>query len=172
MHIRHRMLRCRTCLTYNIDIRCRTCTTYDIVRVQCHGRTSTCTTYDIVCNIGFIRCRTSDVRHSTSAIIQMCSKSSDPGTPAGRAQTRQRRLVTAGTRGGHGHGAVSGARPANSPAPGPQLEPAVSSVTIWNLATPYIEVCFDIEVLRSTSISKFLRYGSPTLRYRSSTLRY
>jgi hypothetical protein len=48
MHVRHRMLRCRTCLTYDIDIRCRTYSTYDIVRVRCR----TCTTYDIVCNIG------------------------------------------------------------------------------------------------------------------------
>jgi hypothetical protein len=32
--LRHRMLRCRTCLTYDIDIRYRTCTTYDIVRRQ------------------------------------------------------------------------------------------------------------------------------------------
>jgi hypothetical protein len=67
MHILHRMLRCRMCLTYDIDIRCPTCTTYDIVRVRCR----TCTTYDIVCNIGIIRCRTSDVRHRTSARIQM-----------------------------------------------------------------------------------------------------
>jgi hypothetical protein len=65
--LRHRMLRCRTCLTYDIDIRCRTCTTYDIVWVRCR----TCLTYDIVCNIGIIRCRTSDVRHRTSARIQM-----------------------------------------------------------------------------------------------------
>jgi hypothetical protein len=67
MHVRHRMLRCRTCLTYDIDILCRTCTTYDIVRVKFR----TCITYDIVCNIGIIRCRTSDVRHRTSARIQM-----------------------------------------------------------------------------------------------------
>jgi hypothetical protein len=39
MHVRHRMLRCRTCLTYDI--------------------------------VGIIRCRTSDVRHRTSARIQM-----------------------------------------------------------------------------------------------------
>ncbi len=57
----------RTCLTYDIDIRCRTCSTYDIVRVLCR----TCTTYDIVCNIGIILCRTSDVRHRTSARIQI-----------------------------------------------------------------------------------------------------
>ncbi len=67
MHVRHRMLRCRTCLAYDIDMRCRTCTTYGIVRVRCR----TCNTYDIVCNIGIIRCRTSDVRHRTSARIQM-----------------------------------------------------------------------------------------------------
>ncbi len=30
-------------------------------------------TYDIVCNIGIIRCRTSDVQHRTLAIIQMSS---------------------------------------------------------------------------------------------------
>jgi hypothetical protein len=65
--LRHRMLRCRTCLTYDIDIRCRTSCTYDIVGVRCR----TCMTYDIVCNIGIIRCRTSDVRHRTSARIQM-----------------------------------------------------------------------------------------------------
>jgi hypothetical protein len=65
--LRHRMLRCRTCLTYDIDIRCRTSGTYDIVGVRCR----TCMTYDIVCNIGIIRCRTSDVRHRTSARIQM-----------------------------------------------------------------------------------------------------
>ncbi len=64
---RHHMLRCRTCLTYDIDIRCRTSCTYDIVEIQCR----TCMTYDIVCNIGIIRCRTSDVRHRTSARIQM-----------------------------------------------------------------------------------------------------
>jgi hypothetical protein len=67
MYVRYRMLLCRTCLTYDIDIRCRTCTTYDIVRVLYR----TCLTYDIVCNIGIIRCRTSDVRHRTSARIQM-----------------------------------------------------------------------------------------------------
>ncbi len=65
--LRHRVLRCRTCLTYDIDIRCRTSGTYDIVGVRCR----TCMTYDIVCNIGIIRCRTSDVRHRTSARIQM-----------------------------------------------------------------------------------------------------
>jgi hypothetical protein len=65
--LRHRMLRCRTCLTYDIDIRCRTSCTYDIVVVRCR----TCMTYDIVCNIGIIRCRTSDVRHRMSARIQM-----------------------------------------------------------------------------------------------------
>jgi hypothetical protein len=70
MHVRHRVLRCHTCLTYDIDIRCRTCTTYDIVRVRCR----TCTTYDIVCNIGIIRCRTSDIRHCASARIQMDSR--------------------------------------------------------------------------------------------------
>ncbi len=62
-------VRCRTCLTYDIDIRCCTCTTYYIVWVLCC--TSTCLTYDIVCNIGIILCRTSDVRHRTSARIQM-----------------------------------------------------------------------------------------------------
>ncbi len=69
--LRYRLLRCRTCLTYVIDIRCRTCTTYDIVWVRC--RTCLTRTYDIVCNIGIIRCRTSDVRvrHRTSARIQM-----------------------------------------------------------------------------------------------------
>jgi hypothetical protein len=67
MHVRHRMLLCRTCLTYDIDILCRTCTTYDIVRVRCRA----CITYDIVCNIGIIRCHTSDVRHRTLARIQM-----------------------------------------------------------------------------------------------------
>jgi hypothetical protein len=65
--LRHRMLRCRTYLTYDIDIRCRTSCTYDIVYIRCR----TCMTYDIVCNIGIIRCRTSDVRHRTSARIQM-----------------------------------------------------------------------------------------------------
>jgi hypothetical protein len=67
MHVRHWILRCRMCLAYDIDIRCRTCTTYDIVRVLCR----TCITYDIVCNIGITRCSTSDVRHRTSANIQM-----------------------------------------------------------------------------------------------------
>ena len=86
--LRHRMLRCRTYLTYDIDIRCRTYTTYDIVRVLCRTCTTydivwvrcrTCLTYDIVCNICIIRCRTSDVRHRTSARIQM------PATAAGGA---------------------------------------------------------------------------------------
>ncbi len=80
VHVLHRMLRCRMCLTYDIDMRCRTCTTYDIVGVRCRTTSygydvvrvqcRTCTTFDIVCNIGIIRCRTSDVRHRTSARIQ------------------------------------------------------------------------------------------------------
>ncbi len=71
--LRHRMLQCRMCLTYDIDIRCRTSCTYDrdirVVGVRCR----TCMTYDIrvVCNIGIIRCRTSDVRRRMSARIQM-----------------------------------------------------------------------------------------------------
>ncbi len=83
MHIRNRILRCRTCLTYDIDILCRTCTTYDIVRVQCR----TCLTYDIVCNICIIRCRTSDVRHSMLARIQM--------KPLPQSSLRSRGLVMA-----------------------------------------------------------------------------
>jgi hypothetical protein len=89
--LRHRMLRCRTCLTYDIDIRCRTSYTYDIVGVRCR----TCMTYDIVCNIGIIRCRTSDVRHRRLARIQMksscdrcvvaaCNLKPEPLTPSAK----------------------------------------------------------------------------------------
>jgi hypothetical protein len=83
-NIRHHMLRCRTCLTYDINIRCRTCTTYDIVRVRCR----TCTTYDMVCNIGFIRCRTSDVRDRTSARIQMEAQANSLLSPITAAADR------------------------------------------------------------------------------------
>ncbi len=69
MHVRHRISMSYVHHVRHRNIRCRTWCTYNIVRVLCR----TCITYDIVCNIGIIRCRTSDVRHRTSIRIQMQS---------------------------------------------------------------------------------------------------
>jgi hypothetical protein len=48
-------------------------------------------TYDIVCNIGIIRCRTSDVRHRTSARIQMAGPPTRKTLPHSRPSFKFRR---------------------------------------------------------------------------------
>ena len=64
-------IRCRTSdLRYRINIRHRMVAMSYVLRHRMF-RCRTCLTYDIVCNIGIIGCRTSDVRHRTSARIQM-----------------------------------------------------------------------------------------------------
>ncbi len=69
MHLRHRLLRCRTCydiVCCGVVLAWRTISIYDVVRAPrtTWVRCRTCLTYDIVCNIGIIRC------HRTSARIQ------------------------------------------------------------------------------------------------------
>ena len=86
---------------------------------------------------------------------------------------RQYPLLSTGSRvTASGPGARPGVTVPGAGGPGAREAGSLRPPSIWNLATPYIEVRFDIDVLRSAAISKFLRYRSPTLRYRCSTLRY